>query len=117
MTELITKSSLSDSQRRLVELMQQINFGRIEDLQVRAGEPFFDPAPRVIQKLKIGGENGARPEADSEDFCLKHQVIELLEAISRLHDGEVLTVEVRHGLPFSAEIEHWPGTDGGRPHA
>ncbi len=117
MTKLTTKSSLSDSQRRLVELMQQINFGRIEHLQVRAGEPLFDPAPRVIQKLKIGGENGARPEANSGDFWLKQQIIELLEAIARLREGEVLSIEVKHGLPFSAEIEHWPGTGGGCPHA
>ena len=62
MNELTTKSSLSDSHRRLVELMQRLNFGRIQNLVVRDGEPVFDPAPKVIQKVKIGGENGPRPE-------------------------------------------------------
>lgn len=105
MTEPKTKSSLLLSQRRLLEVMQKLNFGRIEDLQVRAGEPVFSPAPRIVQKLKIGGENGPRPEIACEDFWLKSQVIELLEAIASLGDGSVLAIEVKHGLPFSVEIE------------
>ena len=71
MNELTAKSSLSDPQRRLVELMQTLNFGRIEDLIIRGGEPVFDPAPRVIQKVKIGGENGPRTELTCADFLLK----------------------------------------------
>lgn len=105
MNELTTKSSLSDSHRRLVELMQRLNFGRIENLIVRDGAPVFDPAPKVIQKVKIGGENGPRPELSSEDFRLKKQTIELLEAITDLGAGTVLTIDVKHGLPFAVEIE------------
>jgi len=39
----ITKSSLSEAQIRLVELLQALNFGRIERLRVIRGEPSFDP--------------------------------------------------------------------------
>ncbi len=99
------KSSLSPAQQHLVGLMQQINFGRIEELQVRAGEPVFSPPPRVIRKLKAGADNAPRPESAFEDFLLKSQISELLEAISSLGDGEVLVIDVRHGLPFSIEIE------------
>lgn len=105
MNDLTTKSSLSDSHRRLVELMQRLNFGRIEDLIIRGGEPVFDPAPKVIQKVKIGGENGPRPEVSCEDFLLKKQTIELLETITDLREGMVLAIDVKHGLPFSMEIE------------
>ena len=85
--------------------MQGINFGRIENLLVQAGEPLFNPPPRVIRKLKIGGENGPRPEIGSEDFWLKDQVVELLEAIASLGEGAVPSIEVKHGLPFSVELE------------
>ena len=85
--------------------MQRLNFGRIEDLTVGGGEPVFDPAPKVIQKLKIGGDNAANPEADLQDFLLKKQTIELLQAISDLGEGTVLTIDVKHGLPFAVEIE------------
>ena|SRR5450759_3360558 len=100
-----TKSALSDSQRHLLALMQRLNFGRIEDLQVRAGEPVFNPPPRTVRKLKIGGENGPRPEMACADFWLKSQAIELLDAIAGIGDGKVLAIEVKHGLPFSVEIE------------
>lgn len=117
MNAITTKSSLSEPQRRLVELMQSINFGRIENLHVRAGEPAFTPAPRVVRKVKIGSENGPRPEAACNDFWLKHQTIELFDAIAGVGDGQILTIEVKHGLPFSLEIEHRPKPDGGARYA
>ena len=122
MNQRTTKSSLSDAQRRLVELLQKLNFGRIEGLHVRDGEPAFEPAPRVIQKLKMGGDNTARPETTLEDFWLKNQTIEMLKAITDLGHGEILSIEVKHGLPFSIEIEHRGKYDsrpsgGGRPEA
>jgi len=116
LNELTAKSSLSDPQRRLVELMQRLNFGRIEDLIIRGGEPVFDPAPKVIQKVKIGGENGPRPEVTCEDFLLKKQTIELLETITDRREGKVLAIDVKHGLPFAVEIELAGSTkSAGRP--
>jgi hypothetical protein len=109
-----TKSSLSNPLHQLIELMQFINFGRIESLHVHGGQPVFEPAPRVIQKLKMGGENGPRPEAGLQDFWLKQQTVELLRAIAELGDGEVSVIEVKHGLPYSVEIERQPSQVGGR---
>jgi hypothetical protein len=101
-----TKSSLSEAQIRLVELLQNLNFGRIMGLHVHNGQPAFDPQPRIIQKLKMGGDNGPRPEASMSDFLLKRQTIELLETIERVRNGQTLTIEVKNGLAFSIEIEH-----------
>jgi len=103
----ITKSSLAPSTARLIELMQALNYGRIETLHVRGGRPFLNPPPHVVQKLKMGGDNAARPEASYADFRLKDGVVELLQIIERLGNGEILSIEVRCGLPVSLEIE-WP---------
>lgn len=105
MNQPISKSSLSEAQCRLVELLQNLNFGRIEGLHVKAGEPIFDPAPRVLRRLKIGGDNNPRPETVLPDFWLKQQTVEMLEAIAELGEGEVLSIEVKHGLPFSMEVD------------
>jgi hypothetical protein len=107
MNPTITKSSLTPDQARLIELMQALNFGRIEELQVRGGQPVLNPQPRLIQKVKIGGDNAARPESLSVDFRLKSGIVELLAMVARLRDGEVRSIEVRCGLPVSAEVE-WP---------
>jgi len=85
--------------------MQRLNFGRIENLAVHAGEPAFDPAPKIVQDIKIGGENGPRPELARDDFALKSQVAELFDHLNRVGDGTVAVIEVKHGLPFRLVIE------------
>ena len=100
-----TKSSLSTAQSQLVELFQALNFGRVEALQVRHGQPTFDPPPRIIQKVKFGGENGPRAEIGYGDFHLKHGVVELLELIAGIERGEIRSIEIRFGLPCTVEFE------------
>ena len=103
-----SKSELSAGRRRLVELMQRVNFGRIERLLVRRGEPVFDPPPHVVREIKFGGENGPRPEACREDFLLKGQVRELFAQLDALGDGVVAVIEIKHGLPFKMEVADPP---------
>jgi hypothetical protein len=100
-----TKSCLSPAQSRLIELLQGLNFGRVEALRVRAGEPVFDPPPRVIQTVKLGSDNAPRPELYYGDFRLKHQIIEMLAIVSSLGEGEIRAIDVRHGLPYCMEID------------
>ena len=85
--------------------MQRLNFGRIEDLEVRGGEPVFSPAPRIVQDIKLGGENGPRAELAAADFVLKSQVAEFFDHLSRLGDGSIESIDVKHGLPFKLVIE------------
>jgi len=101
----ITKQDLSDARRRLLELMQEINFGRIEGLVVKGGEPVFDPSPRVVREIKFGGENGPRRELGSDEYILKSQVVEFFAHLSRLDNGTVETIQVKHGLPFLMSVE------------
>lgn len=100
-----TKSALSPARRRLLETMQLVGFGRIENLSIRQGEPCFNPAPKIIQEIKIGGENGPRPELTLSDFALKTQVTELFAHLNCVADGTVAAIEVKHGLPFRLVVE------------
>jgi len=104
-TRVATKASLSSARRRLLNLMQDLNFGRIERLVVLNGEPVFEPAPRVVREVKFGGENGPRPELGAGDFALKAQVVELFERLDRLGDATLECLEVKHGLPFRMHVE------------
>lgn len=96
----LAKASLPEPRRRLLELMQTINFGRIEGLAILDGDPVLDPPPRVIREVKFGGENGPRPEIDAGNFLLKTQVVELFQHFDQLGDGTIEVLEIKHGLPF-----------------
>ena len=97
--------SLSPARRKLLRLMQQLNFGRIEGLSIRGGEPVFDPMPRIVVEHKFAAENGPRPEAARGDFQLKNQHVDLLRLFDRLGDQDFTMLRVLHGTPFSCEHE------------
>jgi len=102
---MLTKSSLSTPQKRLLETMQKMNFGRIENLSIRSGEPVLNPAPRVVKDVKLGAENGARPELQSGDFALKREHIELFDNLRLLGNGTIECIEIKAGLPFRITVE------------
>ncbi|MBP3954764.1 hypothetical protein J8F10_05635 [Gemmata sp. G18] len=98
------KSALSTPRQRLIELLQRLNFGRVENLHVRAGEPVFDPPPATVREHKFAGENGPRPEAGRPDVVLKAQHLDLMALLDAIGNGTVTVLAVKHGLPFSAEV-------------
>ena len=99
-----TKRSLSPARQRLVELMQEINFGRIEALDVRGGEPVFEPAPRVLRDFLMGKTNEAHQARDRSDFVLKDQVLELFELLDREGAVKVASLVVNNGLPVRMTV-------------
>ena len=103
----IAKSSLPPARSRLLELMQRVNFGRIEGLYIRCGQPVFEETapPRVVLEVKFGADNGPRPETSITDFALKQQVIDLFAHLDRLGDARIESLTVKHGLPFGMHVE------------
>lgn len=99
------KTDLSPTRQRLVEKMQRLNFGHIEGLHVRNGEPVFDPPPRVIRDVKFGGENRPRPEVTKSDFSLKVEVMDLFAHLEEVGDGVITRLEIQRGLPFRMAVE------------
>lgn len=108
MTIAVTKSSLSPRRNRLLEICQQVGFGRVEDLVFEDQEPLFDPPPRIVREIKFGGENGPRPELGTADFLLKQQVVELFEFLDERQSGTIDVLEVKHGLPFRVIVTEVP---------
>ncbi len=101
-----TLASLSPARQQLVRLMQEIGFGFVERLAILKGEPVMEPKPRVVLQTKFGSGYGSfRPEAGISDFALKAEVRQLLARIEEMGDGTVLSLEVRHGLPFVMTFE------------
>lgn len=84
--------------------MQGHQFGRIENIPVRGGQPIISDDLRVVRVARFGGKAEAVQVADLDQFELKGQVRELFEELERISEGTVIRLEFRHGLPFSVEI-------------
>lgn len=94
-----TKEGLSAPRRHLLETIEQLRFGRIHNLEIRGGEPVFDPAPRITRDIKLG-ENESRSSFERRDIPRKNQIVDLFAQFDRLKDCTVETLEIRYGLPF-----------------
>lgn len=101
----LRKGALCPLRRRLLELMQRINFGRVQFI-VRDGQPDFTQPVLTVRTVKpASGENKPRPEARRTDFELRKEVMVLLDHVARASDGASVMVKVQHGLPVLIEIE------------
>jgi hypothetical protein len=90
----------SAARKRLLRLMQENPFSRIEQLAVTGGQPQFGPTTKVIAELKFGTNDGPRREAGLADFAMKKEHIELFRQLDEIGSGVILALEVRGGLPF-----------------
>jgi hypothetical protein len=96
---------LLPAERTLLDAIRHIGFGQIEFLRIRAGQPVLDPWPVVVRDLKFGVDRQEPPATRSNDFELKREAAELFEYMRDVEDGEIRVLVVRHGLPFTMEIE------------
>ena len=72
-------------------------------MPVRAGEPILNSEVKVVRVARLGGGNDAAKVTRTDEFELKRQVRDLFEELEHLHDGTVIRLEFRHGLPFVLE--------------
>ena len=105
MMPVVRFAQLSAPRQALVRLLQSINFGHVAGLEVRGGEPMFNPAPSVFVEVKLDAENESRPEADFADFELRSEVTRLLDQLDQLRNGSIDRIDVRYGVPRRAVIE------------
>lgn len=96
----IKKSSLSPQRQHLVELMQDISFGRISHIPFRAGEPEISPETVIEREFKLSGNTNPRPVPGKNDFELKNEIITLFAHLDRAAEGTIGKLDIKHGLPF-----------------
>jgi len=99
-------ASLSPARRRLVDVLRDLHFGRIEGLAIAGGEPQFDPPhtpPTIVRTIRLPAETES-PEPSRSDFPLKRPILDLLLQFDRHQAGVILRLECRHGLPCLVEF-------------
>jgi hypothetical protein len=83
--------------------MSENQFGRVENLDVRAGQPLRGPATRVVRSSHLGGGSGDTEVPRGTDFELKRALRDLFAELERLDNGTVVRIEFRRGLPCLLE--------------
>jgi hypothetical protein len=102
----IRKSDLTPRQRQLVERMQRMGYGRIENLVVRDGDPVFERGTtKVIRSVRLEGRTDPHVGSNQGDPVLKTKVVNLLRQLAEMGDGVVAIIHVGSGLPGSMEVE------------
>ena len=100
----VTKAALTPARRRLVELMQEINYGRLEGLEVRDWEPVFKPPPQVVRQIVFGKDNGPNAQRAAQGFALKKKMAELFEVFDRERSFLILELVIDNGLPVRMAV-------------
>lgn len=102
--QVATMSDLSPTYQRLQEVVQSLNFGRIERLMIRNGEPCYEQPPHIVEEIKLASGPDHRVDPSEAIFTLKKQFAVLFAHLKQVRDGFV-DIEVRHGLPFKLVLE------------
>ena len=98
------KSELSPSRQKLIELMQETHFGRIEGLVVYNGEPVLEPAPRITRDIVFGKDNAVHPARAMTDFILKEQHQQLFRFFDSERSLKIDSLVIQHGLPVRMSL-------------
>lgn len=104
MSRAATNLDLLPSESAFVAAMQGLGFGRFEYLQIRDGELVLNPWPTAVRDIKFAaGQHMGNPTPSNSD--LSPQLAEFFGYVRAVDAGEIRELEVRHGLPFSMEVE------------
>jgi len=103
---------LTSTQLWLLRTMSEYQFGRIEQLDVRKGQPLVLPATKVVRVAHLGGGDAGARVPDGEEFELKQVVWDLFAELGRLNNGTVVRLEFKRGLPCLLETEAEVGASG-----
>jgi hypothetical protein len=108
----ISSLELANAERKLVELMRRVGFGRLEHAEVRDGQLRFGRPFRVVRDVKLGASDKTL-EPSHDPFSLKKEVREFVSLVRGLDSAVIRKVEIRHGLPVHIQIEEGGEDFGG----
>lgn len=95
------KNELSISQQKLLELMRQVGYGRINNLTVENGEPVLCLESSIERDLKLEAEDIRIKMTD--DSQLKKKIIKCFDRLGEIEDGFIRKIEIRGGLPIQIQ--------------
>ena len=96
---------LPEDEQRLLHFMRWLQFGRIENLHIKERQVVLEPAPRLIETVRIGPQRPFNVVGWDGDYELRQSMIDLLELLRSVGNGVVPLIVVKHGLPHLVELD------------
>lgn len=94
---------LSPARQRLVRMLQAVNFGELQCVHIREGDPTFDGDSMIVLDVKLDKEELLRHELELADFVLSEEVLRLMSQFDQLRNGTISVLrcgqEFRVGSP------------------
>ncbi len=100
----MTKLSLDAGRLRLLEIIEELGFGRIEQLSIHNGQPCYERTFRIVEEIRLGSERERRPDHCNADLTMKKEFEDLFNRLSQLRNG-IVDIGVRHSIPFRIVLE------------
>jgi hypothetical protein len=98
-------SALEPEWQRLIKLMQQLNYGRLEHLTVVNGIPKINMQLKIVTEYRFPGENGPCEEITLQDFALKREQVQFIDEVRAIKIGTIKIVYIKSGLPHRMEVK------------
>ena len=104
MKHAVKKANLTPARKRLLEMKQEINHGRIGGLKVHNGQPVFDPPPTVVRLFLFSKNNGPNASRSNDGFVLKKNVMWLFEFFDQESTFVIKELFIENGLPVRITV-------------
>src|ERR1039458_7160358 len=101
--DMLHYGSLSPARKRLIDVLHALQFGRIENLSIAAGEPQFDDPPTIVRSIKLPAE-AVTAGPCPPDFALKQPMLHLLLYLRSYGTDMVRRLDGRFGQPCLVEF-------------
>jgi hypothetical protein len=103
---------LHATEKLFLVAIDQLAFGRFENVPIKDGLLVLDPWPATVRAVKFGAESTPRPKAMDHEFELSRPMVEFFEYVRSVDVGAISRLEIRHSAPFSLEISFRPDAGG-----
>ena len=101
----MTVKELDVRDQKLFALMQQIDFGRLEHLDLQTGFAVSTAQSRKVSSRKLGKESATHRNSRVDgNFILTDKHISFLKNIKTAGSGHIVVIQIQNGLPVSMEL-------------
>ena len=98
-------SDLDKKNQYAISVMQEIMFGRLENLEIKAGAVEFTEKSRRVYTVRLDKPlNMYQNNRGNGDFILKDKYINFIERIKNISLGSISSIQITDGLPVSFDI-------------